>query len=438
MQLFAVSGASREQEVSGAGPTGHAMPMATTQLAGGQSTSLDDPTDLSRADYVTAFKRAMKEIKGDDVPGLAAGVAFKMFLSLFPALLAAVAIFTLVTTVSELQQWLAQAEGFIPPQALEVVKAPLANQASDESGAGLAALGGIAAGLWAATSAAVSLMKALSRAYDVDEDRKFVRQRLVALSLTVALILALVGVVVLLVLGPQLQSFLLGEVQAPVTWVLGAARLALAFAVLVLLFAFVYWIGPDRDHPSWVWMSPGALFGVVGWLLVSGAFTLYAQTGSYKDTYGAIAGVVVLLIWLQLSMLVILVGAEFNAEVERSLTLRLAVADGAGMATPAPSGAFTDDQEAGATTVAQAETAAHSITPPDDASGADTTLDLAPPVLAAPVPAAPPTTDDSSSGSPIVAAVAAVPPEARKAGALVATVMAAAVFLGFARRRARG
>ena len=411
--------------------------MVTSQLTGGQATSLDDPTDLSRADYLTAFKRAMKEIKGDDVPGLAAGVAFKMFLALFPALLAAVAIFTLVTTVAELREWLAQAEGFLPPDAIRMIDEPLADRAENGGGgAGFAAVTGVLAGLWAATSAAVSLMKALSRAYDVEEKRKFVRQRLVALALTVALVVALVGVIVLLVLGPQLQSFLLGEVVAPITWVLAVARFALAFAVLVLLFAFVYWIGPNRDHPSWLWMSPGALFGVVGWLLVSGGFTLYAQTaGSYDATYGAIAGVVVLLIWLQLSMLVILVGAEFNAEVERSRSLRLAVADGAGMATPAPSGAFTDDQEAGRTTIAQAETAAHSITPPDETP--DATLDLAPPVLAEPVPTARAHTESTGDGTPVAAAVAAVPPEARKAGALVATVMAVAVFLGFARRRAR-
>ena len=411
--------------------------MATTQLAGGHSTSLDDPTDLSRADYVAALKRAMKEIKGDDVPGLAAGVAFKMFLSLFPALFAAVAIFTLVTTVGELREWLGQAQGFLPGDAIDLIDRPLEELAADEGGgAGLvAAVTGVLAGLWAATSAAVSLMKALSRAYDVEEKRKFVRQRLVALALTIALVIALVGVIVLLVLGPQLQSFLLGEIVTPITWALAIARFALAFAVLVLLFAFVYWIGPNRDHPSWVWMSPGALVGVIGWLLVSGGFTLYAQTaGSYGATYGTIAGVVVLLIWLQLSMLVILVGAEFNAEVERSRSLRLAVADGAGMAVPAPAAAVTLDQEAGATTIAQARTAAHSVDL-TETQDPDATVDLAPPVLADAVPAAPPRHDEHSST--IADAIASVPPEARKAGAVVATVMAAAVFLGFARRRGR-
>ena len=410
--------------------------MSSTQLVGGESTSLDDPTDLSRADYIAAFKRAFKEIKGDDVPGLAAGVAFKMFLSLFPALLAAVAIFTLVTTVAELQEWLRQAQGFLPQDAIDLIERPLKRQAEGDGGAGFAAIGGIAAGLWAATSAAVSLMKALSHAYDVDESRKFLRQRLIALALTVALLVALIGVIVLLVLGPQLQSFLLGEVQAPITWVLAALRLAMAFAVLVVLFAFVYWIGPDRDHPSWVWMSPGALFGVVGWLLVSGGFTLYAQTaGSYGATYGTIAGVVVLLIWLQLSMLVILVGAEFNAEVERSLSLRLAVRDGAGMAATAPAAAVLPDQEAGATTITQAQSSAHSVelarTWDPEAS-----VDLGPRVLADPVPPRSPS-EDAGSSSP-AAAGPAVSPAARQAGAMVAMVTVAGVVLGFARRRKRG
>jgi membrane protein len=406
--------------------------MATTNLAGGQSTSLDDLTDLTRADYVAAFKRTLAEIKRDDVPGLAAGVAFKIFLALFPALFAAVAIFTIVTTVAELREWLAQAEGFLPREALDLVEQNLTQ--GKGGGAGFAAVTGVLAGLWAATSAAASLMKALSRAYDVEETRKFVRQRLVALALTVALLVALVGVIVLLVLGPQLQSFLLGEIVAPVTWGLAAVRLVLAFGVLVLLFAFVYWIGPNRDHPSWLWMSPGSLLGVIGWLLVSGGFTLYAQTaGNYNETYGAIAGVIVLLVWLQLSMLVILVGAEFNAEVERARALRLAVADSSGFAAPGATGGIAPDSEDGAAALHQAQIGAHTVDP--QPADPDATVDLAPPVLAEPVPAPP---SDEGQRSGLADATAAVTAEGRKAAAAVGTVMAIAVFLGFARRRKRG
>ena len=405
--------------------------MSTTSLAGGEST-LQDPTDLSRQDYLAAFKRTVKEVKDDDVPGLAAGVAFKMFLSIFPSLFAAVAIFSIVTTPAEIGEMLSKANAFLPGAAIELLAKPLDDLAKGGgSTAGFAALIGVLSGVFAATSAAISLMKALSRAYDVPETRKFVRQRLVGLALTVGLVAALVGVIVMLVLGPQIQDALMPGTVAPLSWLLTTARLAAAFVVLVVLFAFVYWIGPNRDHPSWVWMSPGALFGVVGWLLVSGGFTLYAQLSpSYNKTYGAIAGVAVLLVWLQLSMLVILVGAEFNAEIERTRARHLALDEGGGFAIPAPAGALVDrDQESGRTAVAEAQREAHADLP-------DAALD---PLAPVPVPSAVgggSFTSNHQVTNPLLAASSSG--GARKNQALVLAGMAAAVFLGFARKRRRG
>ncbi|MPZ71791.1 MAG: YihY family inner membrane protein [Nitriliruptorales bacterium] len=384
----------------------------------------DDPTDLDRDAYLGALKRSLAEIKRDDVPGLAAGVAFKIFLALFPALFAGVAVFSIVTTPAEMQTWLESASGFLPPRAIEVMKQPLTDIVEGKkSVAGLAALIGVAAGLWAATGAAVSLMKALSRAYDVDETRKFVRQRLIALALTVALLAALLGIVALLILGPQIQTALLGDVPAPFKWVLAAARFVLALGVLVLLFAFVYWIGPNRSHPSWLWISPGAVLGVVGWLVASGGFTFYAQTASnYDRAYGTIAGVAIMLIWLQISMLVILVGAEFNAEVERARALYTRVGEGAGFAAPGGTAAMIPPHpEAPEATLVQTEKTAHTVEPPGDHPAVPS------------VPEPPPSLSagrDAGSG-PAAAA------QSRALGTLAAAFMAAAVFLGFARRRSR-
>ena len=389
--------------------------MAPTDHAG--TTDVDDPMDLSRREYVAALKRTLKEVKDDDVPGLAAGVAFKMFLSIFPSLLAGVAIFSIVTTPREIADMLGQANVFLPQAALDLITRPLEDLADGGGGAaGFAAVAGIAAGLFAATSAAISMMKALSRAYDVPETRKFVRQRAVGLALTVALVVALVGVALLLIAGPQVQDSLLGQVPAPLSWVLAGARFVLALIVLIVLFAFVYWIGPNREHPSWVWMSPGAAFAVVGWLLVSGGFTIYVQTfGKYNETYGAIAGVALLLIWLQLSMLVILIGAEFNAEVERTRAVRQRVVEGAGCAAPAPAAALAPEGMAAAAHVREAEVAADTLVV---------------------VPPSGPT--HSPAGAPLTAAGSPLPPRsARRGGAAVAAGMAAAVFLGFARKRSQ-
>ena len=394
-----------------------------------------NPADLSGEDYRAAFKRTLKEVKDDDVPGLASGVAFKMFLSLFPSLFAAVAIFSIVTTPGEIAEMIDQAGAFLPEKALEFIVNPLQELANgDGTSAGFAALAGIAGGLFAATSAAISMMKALSRAYDVPETRKFVKQRLVGLALTIALLAALIAVALLLIVGRQLQESLLGNLPQPLDWLLVAVRFVLALAVLTALFAFIYWIGPNREHPSWVWMSPGSALAVIGWLVVAGGFTYYAQTlgdANYNKTYGAIAGVAILLVWLQLSMLVILVGAEFNAEIERRRRVHAAVSEGAGFAVPAASAAVGSPDPAGdAATLAQAEHDAPAVTDSAPAAvpdpGDPVVLDLAPapvPSRVPPLAAAQPTSGATTSG-------------ARNAG-FAAAATAIVALLGFARHRHR-
>ena len=378
----------------------------TTDAAAAPAQPVDDPTDLTRADYMSALKRTIAEIKADDAPSLAAGVAFRMFLSLFPSLFAAVAVFSLVTSQSEIVDLIGRLSGVMPSGAIEVIRDPLRDLASTEEGtAGLAAVIGVLAGLFAATSAAVALMKALSRAYNVPETRKLMAARLTALVLVTALIVGLIALIVLMVAGPQLQDAVLPDFPGWIDFLLGAARLLLALGVLILLFAFVYWIGPNRQRPSWAWMSPGALIGVVGWLAVSAGFTLYAQTaGNYDATYGTLAGVVVLLLWLQLSMLMILVGAEFNAEVERIRSMYLAVRAGAGFGLPAPAAAVVPgDQESGAAAAAK---------PSGTAAGPARVAVAAEP--------------DASGSS-----------AARRRGGIIAGLMTVAVFLGLARHRRR-
>ncbi|HVL98082.1 MAG TPA: YihY/virulence factor BrkB family protein [Egibacteraceae bacterium] len=299
----------------------------------------EDPTDLTVEDYKAALESTVEEIKRDDVPSLAAGVAFKIFLSLFPALLAGVAVFSIVTTPADLLRLFGYLSGILPAEALSLLEEPLVNLAEGGgASAGGVAAAGVLAGLWAATSAAVTLVKALSRAYDVEESRKFVAQRLVALAITLALFLTIVGLIVLVVAGRPIQEALVPPQFGAVAGVLlGIARVAVAIVLLVMLFAFVYWIGPDRERPEWAWLSPGAVVGVIGWLVLSGAFTLYVRlAGDYDATYGALGGVIVLLLWLQLSMAMLLIGAELNREIERIHDIKAAVAEGAGFALAEP------------------------------------------------------------------------------------------------------
>jgi membrane protein len=295
---------------------------------------VDDPTDLTRADYKVVLLRTKAAVKRDDVPSLAAGVAFKIFLALFPALLAAVAIFSLVTDPAQLEEYLALLEGVVPEQALGILRTALENiVATDATAAGGLAVTGVLAGLFSASSAAATLVKALNRAYEVGE-RGFVKQRLVSLAITFALLVTILALIVLVVAGPQVQRLLVPAQLEGTAASVGftVAQIVVVLLLVVALFAFIYWIGPNREHRSWVWLSPGAVVGVAGWLLLSLGFTLYVQNfGEYEATYGALGGVIVLLLWLQLSMAILLIGAELNAEIERLNDQRDAIASAVGM-----------------------------------------------------------------------------------------------------------
>lgn len=294
-------------------------------------------------------KETLAGVKSDDVSSLAAGVAFKIFLSLFPSLLAGVAIWSLFATPADLQGLFDQMAGVLPAAAIEFIQAPLTDLTTGEgTGAGGIAIAGVLGGIWAATSAAVTLVRALNRAEDVEESRKPVRQRLVALAITTGLFVALLGLVVLLVMGRQLQETFV-EPLLPGVGLAGlvtAARFGAAVLVLVTLFGFVYWVGPNRPRPAWRALAPGAVVGVAGWLALSGGFALYARTaGNYNATYGSLAGVIVTLLWLQLSMLTLLLGAELNAAAAR-VRARAATArparPSAGRGAPTPAGEHPD------------------------------------------------------------------------------------------------
>jgi membrane protein len=330
---------------------------------------VDDPTDLTRADYKVALTATVREVKRDDVPSMAAGVAFKIFLALFPSLIAAVAIFGFFADPAQLDTYLANLEGIVPEDALGLIERGLANITETGGGAaGGLAITGILGGLWAASSAAATLVKALNRAYETEEARSFIKQRLVALSITGALLLAIGALITLVIAGPQVQRLVVPEqLQGTAANIaFGVAQGLLVLLVLVLLFAFVYWIGPNRELPEWKWMSPGALLGVVGWIVASLAFTLYVQNfGNYDNgTYAGLGGVIVFMLWLQISMLILLVGAEFNAEVERLKAQHEAVRTGAGMGHLAePSSIDTDGSPDAAAVISLPEAAAVGAAP---------------------------------------------------------------------------
>jgi membrane protein len=301
----------------------------------------------SRDELVLVAGTLTTELRNDDVPSLAAAVAFKIVLALFPSLAAAIAVFSLVTDPGELRQLLERI-AIVAPTAVDFLRDPLDRLVRSRA-AGLAAVVGVLGGMWASSSAAVTLNRSLSRAYDLIDDRTFIRQRLAALVVMVALLLALVVIFLLLILGDRIENTVLGALPLTPTardvfdFIATVLRQLLAAGVLMLLFAFIYWVGPNfRQRQPYPWISPGAVLGVVLWLAASGLFGVYVSqfAGNYtgsRSVYGSLGGAIVFMLWLQVSMLALLAGAEVNQVLQLRAGQRSSTAEMAGFGgEPAP------------------------------------------------------------------------------------------------------
>lgn len=281
--------------------------------------------------------RTAARVKADDVPSLAAGVAFKIFLSLFPALIAGVAIFSYV--IEEPLKIARELRLVLPPGFVGDILEPRLEGIAEAGGvAAVALIGGLLGGLWAATSAAATLIKALNRINGVVEHRGFLAQRWVALLVTLALLLVLVVVATLVVFESQLREWVLPpQLGAAGTVLFRVVQVGVLLGALVSLFAFIYSVAPHRDRLSRQWISAGSITGVAGWLVLSLAFRAFVQTlGTYEQTYGSLAAVAITMLWLQLSMMMLLLGAEIDVVIRREHETDEALVEGAGMGMVEP------------------------------------------------------------------------------------------------------
>ncbi|MFN2489743.1 MAG: YihY/virulence factor BrkB family protein [Actinomycetota bacterium] len=265
----------------------------------------DSPLDLEPTDWKSTLKRTAEEIKDDRMTLAAAGMAYYFFLAVFPAIIAAVGVLALIDVdVGAVVESIRTA---VPGSAGQILVDAVNNaESAPQGGSLIAAIAGIAVALWSASSGMVALQSGLNIAYDVPKDRKFIGKRMVAFALLIA-----TGVLG----GVPSPIFTFGE--STIFVVLGWVLTVIA---VIVLFSVFYFLGPNRDKPSWRWVSPGGFAGALLWLVASAAFGLYlAEFGetSYSETYGSIAGVVALILWLFLTSLSVLVGGELNAEVER-------------------------------------------------------------------------------------------------------------------------
>jgi membrane protein len=284
-----------------------------------------DPTDLSKRDYVAILKRSLKEANNDHITNLAAALAYYAFLAIPSALLIALGLFGLLASPHDVTTLIDKLGTIIPGQAKDLLSGSLTRMTQKQAtGATILGFGGLLA-LWSLGGAMQNLMWALNTAYDREETRGFVRRRLTAFAMVFFALLGFALMFGVLVLGPHLSSWIGSAVGAKslvkiVWWV---AEWPLLVAGLLVCFAGVLFLGPNVDHPRWRFLSFGSLIAIVIWLAASGAFAFYvSKFGSYNKTWGALSAVVIMLTWLWLSACALLLGAEINAEAERSRELR--------------------------------------------------------------------------------------------------------------------
>lgn len=284
----------------------------------GRGREAERPDHIPAAGWKDVLSRTRVEFTRDRAPLLAAGLAFYALLALVPALVALISIYGLVADPSEVDRQVEDWLGAAPQEVRELLSSQLASITRDAgTAAGLGVVIGILVALWSASSGMAHLIETVNIAYDEEETRGFVRRRGLALLLTVGAIVFVLFAVGLIAVLPAL----LDEVGTVGRWAALVARWVLLLAGMMVALSVVYRYGPDRDEPRWSWTSPGAIVATLLWIAASALFAVYtANFASYNETYGSLGAVVVLMLWLFITALCVIIGAELNAELERQTT----------------------------------------------------------------------------------------------------------------------
>jgi membrane protein len=271
-------------------------------------------------DAWTVLRRALREARNDDVPTIAQALAFSLFLAIPASLLVVLGIFSLVADEGAVESLIDRVQTVLPAEAATLLRDSLRRTAESTGSGVVMTILGLVLAVWTMTSAATTLMKGVTVAFDREESRGFTRVRLLAVAIVAVLVVAAALVVGLLVLGPHLERWIGNATGAPTltAWLWWALQWPVLIAGLLFAFAAVLYLGPDAEQPRWQLITPGAIAAVVVWLAASAAFAFYsANFGSYEKTWGTLSAVVITLLWLWLTSAALLFGAEINAETQR-------------------------------------------------------------------------------------------------------------------------
>jgi membrane protein len=285
----------------------------------------DAPTDIERRSWAYVARKTWREFLSDECTDLAAALTYYAVLAIFPAL---IAVLSLVGLVGQSGQTVDTLLGILRdlgvPSVADTLE-PTLTQLSTSGAAGIAFVTGLALALWSASGYVAAFGRAMNRMYEIGEGRPVWKFRPIMLAVTaVVLILAALVLVGLVVTGPAAQAVgdVLGLGSTALT-VWNIAKWPVILAVVVLIVALLYWATPNIRQPRFRWLSVGAAFAIAVWIVASLLFGFYvANFSSYNETYGSLAGVVIFLLWLWITNLALLFGAELDSELERGRELQ--------------------------------------------------------------------------------------------------------------------
>lgn len=287
----------------------------------------ESPFQIPIAGWMDIGKRVLSQMKQDHVQIVSAGVAFYFFLALFPTIVAAISIYSLVLEPSQIQEQISRINTFLPEQAFGMITdilQPVLEQSREEIGWGL--VFSIAISLWSANKGTSALFEGVNIAYDEKDKRNFIKKNLITLIFTLgALVLGLLSLLFIIFFPILIEKVgLPGQIEDILDW----SRWIVLGILLILSLSMVYKIAPNRSNPKFGWVSWGAILGTILWLSGSLLFSWYVQNfGSYDDLYGSFAAVIILMLWLFLTAFIVLIGAEINSEMEHQTRYDTTIGD---------------------------------------------------------------------------------------------------------------
>jgi membrane protein len=285
------------------------------------------PTDIGARSWWDILKRTVRAFQEDELTDRAAALTYYGVLSLFPALIVLVSILGLVGK-SATQPLLDNLTTLAPGPARDIVTGAIKQLAANRATASFAFVAGLVAAIWSASGYIGAFTRAVNSIYEVEEGRPFWKLRPLQVAITVVVILLLAAcALAVVVTGPLARRVgdLVGVGGSAVT-VWDVAKWPAIVLAMMLMLAILYYAAPNVRQPGFRWITPGGILGVLLWIAASAGFALYvANFGSYNKTYGTLAGIVIFLIWLWVSNLAVLLGAELNAELEREREMEAGV-----------------------------------------------------------------------------------------------------------------